>query len=106
LRVAQVAKAMVNVGAILAGKVTGRVSTELDPRLADDAGKKTTLPCRDAWQEPWVAWLGWLFEGWSNRSGHHHNALSPLVAALVAKAKQLAGLYKDMDVPLDKLLFR
>ncbi len=34
----QVDKAMVNVGALLAEQVSGRVSTEIDPRLAHDTG--------------------------------------------------------------------
>jgi len=60
----QVAKAFVNVGALLAEQVSGKVSTELDPRLAHDAD------------------------------------------GLVAKAKTLAGLYKDVGIPKDKILFR
>lgn len=44
LRIAcQLDKAIVNVGSILAGTVEGRVSTEVDPRLADDTGKHPSI---------------------------------------------------------------
>lgn len=35
----QLDKALTNVGSLLAGKVEGRVCTEIDPRLANDAGE-------------------------------------------------------------------
>lgn len=35
----QLDKALTNVGSLLAGQVEGRVCTEIDPRLANDAGE-------------------------------------------------------------------
>uniref|UniRef100_A0A7S0S3P8 Transaldolase n=1 Tax=Chlamydomonas leiostraca TaxID=1034604 RepID=A0A7S0S3P8_9CHLO len=60
----QVEKAMANVGALVAGQVTGRISTEVDPRYANDAAK------------------------------------------MVAKAKSLVALYKEVGVPASRLLMR
>lgn len=36
----QLDKALTNVGSLLAGRVEGRVCTEIDPRLANDAGER------------------------------------------------------------------
>jgi hypothetical protein len=36
----QLDKALTNVGSLLAARVEGRVCTEIDPRLANDAGKQ------------------------------------------------------------------
>jgi transaldolase len=57
-------KALVNVGALFAAKVGGRVSTEVDSRCARDAG------------------------------------------ALVSRGQGLVAAYKEMGVPLDKVLLR
>lgn len=57
-------KALINVGAQLAKKVTGRVSTEVDPRLTSDTN------------------------------------------AIIQKVKHLVELYKEMEVSVDRLLFK
>lgn len=42
----QVDKALVNVGSMFLETVTGRVSTEVDPRIAFDAGATNRMLCK------------------------------------------------------------
>lgn len=93
----QMDKALCNVGAMLANDVSGKVCTEIDPRLADDKGTHTShfFP---------------VFYGLTIITSSVKRILmlwcSLSADEMVAKAHTLLGMYDEMKVGKGRLIFR